>query len=188
MKGIGIHPEPTCCFLCSLQSNANGYGKRDLPLFVCVCICVCFVLTSPSLCSRNWRLENTAAPGISPTASFFFFLKVRLALMLDCVWLPKSISGSALVVKDGIQNGFSAFRVFSAFQFQASATHTWTVCEREKVTEMIPGIDAVKLYSNILCLLTMYIWCLNSFSFCENEATQVSLTSSCFCFSFIFLF
>lgn len=32
---------------------------------------------------------------------------------------------------------------------------------------MIPGIDAVKLYSYILCviIIIMYIWCLNSISF-----------------------
>lgn len=33
MKGIWIHPESMCCFLCSLQSNKNGHGKRDVPLF-----------------------------------------------------------------------------------------------------------------------------------------------------------
>lgn len=49
--------------------------------------------------------------------------------------------------------------------------------ERNPFTAIIPGSDAVKLYSNILCLITMYIWCLNSFFLCDDETTQVSPTS-----------
>lgn len=52
-----------------------------------------------------------------------------------------------------------------------------SVKRKNPFTEIIPGSDAVKLYSNILCLITMYIWCLNSFFLCDDETTQVSLTS-----------
>lgn len=160
-KVLGCIQSQYAAFCVAFKLTHMDMG-REISLFFC------FVLTSPSLYSWNWRLENTAAPGILPTTSFS-----KSDLRLG----SKPISGSALVFEDKIQNCFSTFRVFYFSVFQFQVTHqTWgspqkyslylsSVWKIHPFTEMIPGIDAVKLYSNILCLITMYIWCLNSYSF-----------------------
>lgn len=82
--------------------------------------------------------------------NLFFFFNLCLG--------SEPISGSALVVEDRVQKWFSTFRVFyfqrSSFQVTISPQKFFPYpeqCVKDKLnpfTEMIPGIDAVKLYSN----------------------------------------
>lgn len=176
MKGIGTHPESICCFLWSLQSNAIGTGKMDKEREVSLFLFF-FALTSPSLYSggRNWRLENTAAPGILPTTSFFF----SQTYITPCLG-SKPISGSALVVKDWIQNWRTVLcsPLWECFYFQCSSFRdepssdhqtwpqkfspcTWT---ERKLNPFHWNNDSRNwCYKAILkYFIIVYIWCLNS--------------------------
>lgn len=166
-KALGhIQSQYASFFLCSLQSNAIGtekwIWKEWSPLF------------SDQL-PRHCVLETGDLKTRCSSRHFAhdFFFRVRRALVR--VLGSKPISGSALAVKEGIKNQLSTLRLFyfqcSSFEWPSSSIKILPEPEqrvKEKVnpfTEMIPEIEAVKLYSNILCLITMYIWCLNSVSF-----------------------
>lgn len=125
MKGIGMHPESICCFLCSLQSNADA--GRVISFF----FYFCFVLTSPSLFS--WRLENAAAAPRRFAHNLVLFLQSLSVFELQTdTWFH-----TELISTFGSVFLSSVFPLLLYF------------------AEMIPGNDAVKLYSNILCLITL---------------------------------
>lgn len=156
MIGLRTHPESLCCVLSGFHSNT---WENRFPFFF---------LSSPSLYSWNWRYENTMLSGILPITSFsksdlLLIIKgTKLNLYLECVCFHYF----------GFQCPLDTKQSFLTRYPDLNRVWKWNL---SSLFESIPGLDAVKLCSNILCLVA-YVWCLNSFYLCDSETILVSLT------------